>query len=257
MAIAGAALNLLKTATIGAAAGYVQARGFKPLYEFCLANTSKLGEFVCLSSSKFHAPIQRFTPFLSAISKVTVSTGIFLRRLIPDNIVQFPNSCQHFFSIYRNIEKLTSIAPGKDYLEIKEVCCKGLAGSKIQADALAEELIFRLGIQKIALLGLSKLLPDRIGKVLSHSASRILITSLIFAFCHMKNRPHVLIQFISGVIDGFIFEKYGIVASTISHVVHNHTLYGIGTNHCDQAISKLVLQQGGLIKRLSATLLKK
>lgn len=61
----------------------------------------------------------------------------------------------------------------------------------------------------------------------AHPASRILIVSLLFAFAH--DNPEVMPQFIQGLAWGVLFERHGLLATSIGHTMGNifkHTIYG-------------------------------
>jgi len=100
-------------------------------------------------------------------------------------------------------------------------------------NSIAEELLFRVLIQQVFFLALDKLASisnskknkvqsrlERSVQVLSHPATRILISSSIFAFAHFGLGDLFYIsQFLSGIIYGIVFEKYGFFAATTSHSI--------------------------------------
>lgn len=112
-------------------------------------------------------------------------------------------------------------------------------------NAIAEELLFRVLFQQVFFVALAKLpsianlfskrgkklqnrvqqnkLPspvERSVQILSHPMTRILVSSSIFAFCHFGLGDSFYIsQFLSGVIYGIVYEKYGFFAATTSHSI--------------------------------------
>lgn len=116
-------------------------------------------------------------------------------------------------------------------------------------NSIAEELMFRVLIQQVFFLALAKLpsianlflrrgnvnpnnLQNRVHQnnspsplektvqALSHPVFRILISSSIFTFAHFGLGDSFYCgQFLSGVIYGVVFEKYGFFAATTSHSI--------------------------------------
>lgn len=88
----------------------------------------------------------------------------------------------------------------------------------------AEELIFRLLIQKISFKAFGLLFPHSIAEIINHKVIRVIITSSLFAFGHGIRRQYVLPQFIASVGYGMVFEGCGIGVTTAMHAIHNLAL---------------------------------
>jgi hypothetical protein len=203
-------LNTLKHGAIGAAVGISHFTAKLLLVErFCGSIPFGLEDYVCLRSTTYF-DIKKYTPILAPYIKLLDAIAYSLQLRLP-------------FDPYNN----HSIAYG-----------------------FAEELLDRVLVQKAAFLGLDYLLskiptpqpkklprglkarriqqentPGSIQKIrclFSHSATRIFITTSLFAFTHITKGdrfllPHVL----SSLVYGVVFEKYGFIAAMTAHAIHN------------------------------------
>ncbi len=124
--------------------------------------------------------------------------------------------------IKKFISSETYLSATEEHKNLYIDCCFDRPNSSnVIASAFVEELICRLMIQKIALVAISKLFSGSTRAFLSHTATRIIIASTIFALAH--DRPQILSQFIGGLTYGFLFEnfRYGLLISTVSHTMGN------------------------------------
>jgi len=95
-------------------------------------------------------------------------------------------------------------------------------------NAFNEELFHRFWIQGVLLplFGnlIGKVVPVPVKNILNHPATRIAITSLLFAAGHDVTwlcMGYAINFFAFGIIDGMIYEKGGLIPATIEHAVHN------------------------------------
>ncbi len=230
--------TLIKQVAIGAAAGCIHFfSAIHIIIPTCESSTSELSQYICLRSAKFFE-IKNLKLFINPIFDLKDSIAKIVKPIIPDVVRLYAENCELPDDILRlNIpfSKLNNIINKQNSFNI--ACCNQYKqSSNLIASAFAEELIFRFGIQKIALLSLAKFLPERIGKFLSHPVSRIIIASSIFAFAHKND--FLLQQFLGGLIDGFLFEKYGLLASTISHASNNLAAALGRRNDCEYDIKE-------------------
>lgn len=95
--------------------------------------------------------------------------------------------------------------------------------SKHMAHAFAEEFVFRLMVQKLAFIGLSKFMPNPLSGIVRNSIFRTIAATALFAFGHFKNNGENIVapQFFGGLILGSLYENYGILASTVGHGLGN------------------------------------
>lgn len=236
MSTINSSLNILKHGAIGAVASYMSHYSTGIVSPICVQSTSQLSNYICLRATAFFAPnnlVLLFNPIISA--KIWIKDTV--EPFIPAFSIFETKNCDILYELIATTRDFHKTL--KAYLPMCKTCCTSPAystGPEIIADAFAEELLMRVGIQKIALLTLAKLFPDRIGKVLSHQASRILISSFIFAMVHGRSHGN-LSQFLSGIIYGYIFEKYGFLTATITHCGHNILQNNQLKNHCEATIS--------------------
>lgn len=240
MSIIHSSLNALKHGAIGAVASYISHYSTGIVNPICVQSTSQLSNYLCLRATTFFEPnnlVLLFNPIISARCLIKDAVEPF----IPDFSIFETRNCDTLLHLIQN-NLLSSTNLEKTitaYLPMSKVCCTSpgySTGPEIIAGAFAEELLVRVGIQKIALLTLAKLFPDRIGKLLSHQASRILISSFIFAMVHGRSHGN-LSQFLSGIVYGYIFEKYGFLTAIITHCGHNILQDNLLKNHCETTIS--------------------
>lgn len=170
-------------------------------------------------------------------------------------------------------------------------CCNYDNAGQALASSFAEELTSRLILQGILIPGLIKIVGyslrklqggfsginnnqsshlnksrvskinkkpsgnlDELKEVGSYRYSSILVTSLIFAFLHVHPKgasDSVAPQFISSLILGMVFEKYGIFGSTASHFAANLFGYNFQKQQCFAGINE---QLKGLSSLLNSRL---
>lgn len=230
--------TLAKQGAIAAAAGYLYffSSSKLELASICKSSTSELSNYLCLRSTTFFDQQNLVAFFFKPLSAPTLWIEGIVKPYIPDFHFTTKN-CHVIYELLEIMDRHLGLNQLLDYPLIKahinrriEKICR--ADSDIISSVFSEELIFRFGIQKVALLSLAKFFPDRIGKFFTHPATRILITSFIFAFSHLREEldGFVIPQFIGGLIYGVIFEKYGLLASTVSHYTSTLSLYHSETN---------------------------
>ncbi len=260
MAIIQNSYNILKHSAIGIVAGHIIFELNSNVVSVCYSSTSELGNYLCLKSAKFFDPSNLaliFNPIHNLYRSISIATNFF-----PDFLQLKASSCSFFSLLLENSYNLNNLIKSEEssqiysvgaqrYLEIYNECCLVNSSERI-ALIFAEELIFRLVIQKIVLLSIAKLLPNRIKSVLSHSTYRIFVTSLIFAFCH-THRQMVLPQFLVGLIDGVLFEKYGLLTAIIAHSAHNIWAYQYNRNRCDRVITEAFERQNNAVDQFLKT----
>jgi len=148
--------------------------------------------------------------------KIKLVAGDILEQFVPDFI-----SMQDF----EGCKKIALSDKG-----LHELCCgRFWTTSYITVSSTIEEVMFRMLIQRLALLALEKAVPKKVKGVFSHTASRIVIGSAIFAIAH--DRPSIMPYFLQGLAWGIIFENchYGLYASSVGHSMGNifkRVLYG-------------------------------
>jgi len=228
--------TFIKHTGIGAVLGYsVNFLNRQLIWPLCNTNTGELRDRLCLRAVSFFnsqtiAALNR--PFVALKSSIVTAVEPFI-----PNIDVLPKNCLEFLTV--SMEVLTSEAVKSRYSQQEltsfdqilkefflECCWSGnnfRTGSNLIAHSLAEELVVRVGIQKIALLSLAKFFPERIRKIVSLPTSRVLITSFIFAFLHLREDADgiLLPQFLGSLVYGFIYEKYGFAAAATAHSVSN------------------------------------
>lgn len=243
MTIIQSSINVLKHGAIGAASGFISHYSTHLVIPICAVSTSQLSNYLCLRATTFFKQdnlVLLFNPIISA--KLLIQNT--LKPYIPAFSIFNTRNCDTLFHLIENIAQTDLLSPTVlKYLSFSKVCCTPSSydtSDAILASALAEELLIRVGIQKIALLTLAKLFPNRIGKILSHQVPRILISSFIFAFVHGRSHGN-LSQFLSGIIYGYIFERYGLLTATITHCTHNLLTNNMLKNHCENTISSYAL----------------
>ncbi len=181
-----------------------------------MAATSILGQYACLYKARF-LDAQKLTSYIEPIGKIKEKITAIIRPFFPD-----------VFSLNSQL-----CSSSLKYLPYYEACCL-TKSSKIFGDAVAEELIFRFCIQKVILTTISKPLPERFRTIISSPISRIVLTSLFFAFVHRKTHL-VLPHFVGGVIFGTLFEKTGFFPAAVSHATANLFLNHFKKGDCDIA----------------------
>jgi hypothetical protein len=240
MSIIHSSLNVFKHGVIGAVASYISYSSTGIVNPICAISTSQLSDYICLRATAFFELdnlILLFNPIISTRSLIKDA----VEPLIPAFSIFETKNCailSHLIKTSTNLDKILNA-----YLPMSKICCTSSSyhtGPEIIAGAFAEELVIRVGIQKIALLSLAKLFPDRIGKLLSHQISRIMISSFIFAMVHVRSSG-TLPQFLSGIVYGYIFEKYGFLTATITHCGHNILQDNLLKNHCEDTIDLYML----------------
>jgi hypothetical protein len=186
------------------------------------------------------------------------------------------SKCPEFLSLYEEIKKGKSPHRAEALRIITQTnairsCCMTTTREEL-ASAFAEELIFRVGVQTLVPFALNKaasLLPakktakmrhkaqpkpgylDKIRTVLTHPATRILVTSAIFALAH--ERPHnpqeniVITQFTSSILYGAVYQGGGFFASTLAHSVQNLANVYFGLAKCDSALAGVLADRLALI----------
>jgi len=203
-------VNTIKNGAIGAAAGLAFFSAKLLLLErFCTSFPIRIQDYVCLRSTTYF-DIKKYTHLLALPTKWNDAIAFSLQIRLP-------------FDPYNN----HSIAYG-----------------------FSEELIYRLFTQKIAFQGLDYLLSkiptpqpkklsrdlearriqqenppgavQKIRNLFSHKVTRILISTSIFTFAHLTKGDRFLIpHFLSGLVYGIVFERYGFFAATAAHAIHN------------------------------------
>lgn len=221
----------------------------------CSTSTSQLSDYLCIRSAQFFDPA-KLAQFLHPLETLRVLVSETIKPYLPKSFpIRTSDMCPILlksfgvFKTYKdnviaqfgnNPSILSRVTTEENrYYDSYNLCCVnemnifGLA-----AEAFSEELIYRLGIQKIGLTVLSKLLPKRMGAMVAHPISRVFVTSCIFALAHQKH-PFVVSQLVSGLFFGFVFEKYGIFASTLSHAIENTLIYQLLAEQCAARITVL------------------
>lgn len=228
--------TFVKSVSIAATASLVDFRlQGKYVYPFCDSSSGGLSDYLCLRVGKLFN-LHHVSIFNAPLSKLRSLIANTVAPIIPDLGIH-PKNCQEFSDLSHKV--LTSATARsrhslKELLEIKSAlnldllnCCLTEGGIRTSAyiisNALAEELIFRVGIQKIALLSLAKLFPDRIRNILQNAPTRIFITSLIFAAIHVEIDPqtNLLPHFLVSLLFGTLYETHGLVAAATAHSVSN------------------------------------
>lgn len=222
--------TFLKNSAIGAVIGFAEyfliGKLVKPL---CDSKSGSLSDYLCLRAAKFFD--LDYLSFIGAPFAFGRSLIVeFVEPFIP-NLFILPKSCPEFKkAILEAFESdvVKAKYPLKELSEYKELAhqdfihCCFLGEKSILSLALAEELIFRVGIQKTALLWLAKFCPDRIQKTLKSAPTRIFITSVIFASIHALSPEHsILSQFLGSLTYGILYEKFGLVSTITAHSLWN------------------------------------
>lgn len=209
--------NILKHSAIGVSSGFLYAvSAHHYIAPKCLKATSILGQYACLYKAKFF-DAQKLTSYIETIGKVRETITAIIRPYFPDVFSLNAQLCSRSLT----------------YHPYYEACCL-TKSSKIFAEAVAEEFIFRYCIQKVILTTISKPLPERFKAIISSPTSRIILTSLFFAFVHRKTHL-VLPHFIGGVIFGTLYEKTGFFPAAVSHATANLVLNHFKKGDCDSA----------------------
>lgn len=221
----------------------------------CSTSTSRLSDYLCIRAAKFIDPAkiaQFFNPIESLRVLVTETINPYLPNVFPLRTSDMCPSLLKSYGVFKeykdvmlaqfgnNPSLLNKITTEEDrFSDTYDLCCVHEKHFfDLANEAFSEELIYRVGIQKIGLTFLSHLLPKRIGTFVAHPISRVFVTSFIFALAHQKH-PFVVSQLISGLFFGFIFEKYGLFASTLSHAIHNTLTYQLLAEQCKMRIAML------------------
>jgi len=221
----------------------------------CSTSTSRLSDYLCIRAAKFFDPAkiaQFFNPIETLRVLVTETINPYLPNIFPLRTSDMCPSLLKSFGVFKtykdklisqfgnNPSLLNRITTEEDrYYDTFNLCCtKEKRFFDLANEAFSEELIYRVGIQKIALTALSQLLPKRIGAIVANPISRVFVTSFIFALAHQKH-PFVVSQLISGLFFGFIFEKYGLFASTLTHTIQNTLTYQLLAEQCEMRITAL------------------
>lgn len=205
-------MNIIKHSAIGVLAGSFDYFLGEKIYQFC----SKSSSSFCLKPDKFFDP-ENLNTFSSAVHTATTAIQNLVLPLMPSYSISASNC--HMLLKWNSQKQST-----KDLIE---ACCSSRIRNLLNVQtflsgAITEEFTDRYLLQTIALPFIAKLLPERIGKPLISPAARILITSIFFAITHFhKEQTDVTTHFVSGILFGFLFEKYGFVAATAAHFVGN------------------------------------
>ncbi len=244
-------LPLIKQTALGVTVGLIDAyMSMELVSPLCSKTNSTLSDYYCLRAAKFFEP-SRLAFFLNPLINLKLSMSKFVEHYVPDFIpMDLTYDCEVLTLPLAHLKRFERFIPSggqppKEYLASIEYyqdiylgCCTNRTNSSYEiAGAFVEELIFRVIIQKIALVAISKLFSGRTRAFLSHSATRIMIASTIFALAH--DRPNYLWQFIGGLTYGFMFEncRYGLLLSTVSHAMSNIFRYNLYRNGlCNKAM---------------------
>ena len=188
--------SFIKQEIIATAAGGVSAVSALSLLSACQSSTRELGDYLCLQSKHFFNPknISFYLPF------VTLSDEIF-----------------SFVQPYLPALSMLKVDLGP------AICVCTAHIEAITVFGCIEELVYRVGLQKILLLSSAKLVPSPLGKIVSHPISRIFIASSIFALIHENTLT--LSPFVGGLIYGTLFEKYGFIAASTAHIASNFFVF--------------------------------
>ena len=251
--------SLLLDGMIGLALGIAQYYSSdRAIYPICDAHTGHLSNLLCLRSAKFFEP-QALDRFFNPIYNLKMQISDVISPIIPNVSALSPRNFPALIAdgkiilklretATRETNKTLSIAAEK-YDSIISNCSLNHWNSWIVPDAFAEEVIFRLGVQKIALISLSKILPNQLGNFLANRATRIVLTSFLFALAHRReDSGGVITQFIGGLVNGYLFEQHGILAATISHCATNLLHIQNNTIFCEQSIAQFQIDQNKLLK---------
>lgn len=188
--------SFIKQGIIATAAGGISAVSAASLLSACQSGTSKLSDYLCVQSKHFFNPqnISLYLPFVT----------------FTDEIFSFVQPYLPALSMFK-VDLGSALCVCTAHIEVLTVF------------ACIEELVYRVGLQKISLLSASKLVPSPLGKIVSHPISRILIASSIFALIHENTLT--LSPFIGGLIYGTLFEKYGFIAASTAHIACNFFIF--------------------------------
>lgn len=228
MTIINYSLNTLKHVAIGVLAGSIDYSLGEKIYQFCAKTDSSF----CLKPDRFFDS-ENLYRFTSAVHKATTAIQELVLPLMPSYSLSASN-CHSLLKVNSKITK-----------DLIEICCSKRVRSLFNVQtflsgAITEEFTDRYLLQTIALPFIAKLLPERIGKPLLSPAARILITSIFFAITHFdKRQTDVTTHFVSGILLGFLFEKYGFVAATAAHFVSNLYSPLSHKQDCENQISQL------------------
>lgn len=251
---------LLLESMIGLAAGFANYYSSnRAIYPICDSNTGHLSDLLCLRVATFFEPkaLDRFFhPIGNLKSQISGAISPFIPNISDLSPSNFPaliaggeKICKLRAAATQETSQALSIASEK-YNEIISDCSLNHWNKTLFSNVFAEEVIFRVGIQKIALISLSKILPKPLGNFLAHRATRIVITSFLFAFWHRReDSGGVITQFIGGgLVNGFLFEQYGLLAATISHCASN--LFHIQNQKiwCERLIAQFQADQNKLLQ---------
>lgn len=263
--------------TAGAVTGCVGYFAATYIAKICADNESELGKYFCMKSRNFFDPynLARYTnPIVGINLRIAgmvepfTSPLIWLYSFIGPVSFKSTNCDPLKVAMINVINKYKNSIISEDVIkaahdvksDIYDPCCNIDNAGQALASSFAEELVFRSIIQGILLPGLIKIgssltklqgrvhrinnnrsgYINKVGEVVSHRYSRILVTSLIFAFCHIHPNLHddaVAQHFVSSLIYSVVFEKYGIFGSTASHFVSNLFGYNFQKNQCIHLIN--------------------
>lgn len=237
--------TIIKRGAIGIAAGLYHSLVSTNFVTdpICKSSTSALSNYLCLRPASFFDP-NNLSRFFNPFKSFQNLTARVVEKIIPNLFSINSKYCNLISSIIGNPGNLHA-----EYMATIGSCCF-MTPSQTIAASFAEELVFRVGIQKIALVSLAKFFPERIGKLLAQPISRIVFASLFFAFSHQRLKEgFVLSQFMGGLMYGFLYEKHGLFACTTAHSVANLAHLVLEKKAiCDAALEKTLYSYIELLK---------
>jgi hypothetical protein len=212
--------SFVKTATVVATGSVVSGVFRDTILRTCENSSRALGRYVCLYTDSFFnrrtfinytVPIFKLKDFIANTVKPIlphIQVGSLSDKVILEELAASKNDPELH-------KKLSSLL-----FYFRQMCMQST--SELLAHSFAEEVLFRCVIPKVLHVGLSKLLPERFEKTVSDPASRI-ITLFLFAFLHadLSSESAVLPHFLMGAWYDFLYQRYGLAASTAAHFTNN------------------------------------
>lgn len=224
------------------------------IHKIC-ANQFPFRDYVCLERSALLDgsslyPLGRYlVAFTEEIANTTISALKSVQNVSVFPVPSFDRETKKKVDmLLKKIEKVRkwTLPNSEEMATLDEVhkkafpCLNGFPIDVLDkiARAFAEEFVFRFLIQKVAFAVFSMAFPKSIAEKINHLSVRLTITSGIFAFLHVHD-PITLPYFIGGLIDGAIFEKWGLIAATANHAFHNFvTTYASEFDYCQKFINQ-------------------
>ena len=230
--------NTVKIGAIAVLTGYCGYLLYSPIRGACILNQGGLTDFLCLRASNFFRP-GNIDDLLQINIPNLLMQAVFKFGL-PINSLLNARSCKAFANVLVN--KLDQVANvmAQEPISYYARCCLVPTLKQTALLSFGEELIYRKLIQNWALLKIAKLAPVRYRQFLSESTTRIFLTSMLFAINHYERGRPLLPEFITGVILGAVYEKYGVIAATVSHFVTNLHIDLFTRNSCDTTIPTIL-----------------